>query len=262
MADKKAQVTPTISTFSVTKGGKIAETYACFAHWDLDVGLDENLDRFQRENPILAPTDAWLKEMRRILRVRFGDIERHVPLIRLAQSRMPQEEWAPILLWHLCFRELLLSEFLVNWLFQRKEEGFLRLDSLDVRAYLTELRGRGLVEKDWTENTINKMAGSLPSYAADFGLIRGRSNREILPYHLPDKALLYVLYWLKGETANSERILSDERWRIYLLSRGELEQELYRLHQHQRLRFETAGTLAVLELPHESVDEYVETVLG
>ena len=102
-------VSPTISTFSVTKGGRVAETYACFAGWDLGLSLDDNLERFREENPILAPTDAWLKEMRRILRVRFGDIERHRALIRLVQGTrpLPQESWAPILLWHLCLRELL-----------------------------------------------------------------------------------------------------------------------------------------------------------
>ena len=106
----KAQ--PTISTFSVTKGGKIAETYACFAQWDLSVSLTENLARLRRENPILAPTDAWLKEMGRIFHVRFGDIESHRPLIRLAQAQYSQHAWAPVLLWHLCHRELLLSDFL------------------------------------------------------------------------------------------------------------------------------------------------------
>lgn len=249
---------PTISTFSVTKGGKIAETYACFQQWDSKTSLDENLERFRSENPILAPTDAWLKEMRRIFRVRFGDIERHRPLIRLARGGMREEAWAPILLWHLCFRELLLSDFLETWLFPHKMEGHLRIRTESVRDYLSRLMERGLIDKQWTENTISRMTSGLPSYAADFGLLQGKGVKEHSAYHLPDEALLYVLQFMAKETASADKILSDVRWRRFLLTREELEQELLRLHQHHLLRYEVAGSMVRLELKYKSMESYVD----
>ena len=257
---------PTISTFSVTKGGKVDETYACFTEWDLSASVDENLDRFRASNPILAATDAWLREMRRIFRVRFGDIERHRLLIVLAQ-RGPRDEhwkstWASILLWHLCFRELLLSDFLESWLFPRKEDGLLRVRADAVRSYLHDLRERGLVEQEWSDNTISKMASSLPRYAADFNLLQGKAVKEIAAFYLSDDALLYVLHDLASESAATERLLSDPRWRRFLLSRSELEHELLRLHQLRRLRFDLAGSLVALELPHKSVEDYVEHLVG
>ena len=253
-----AVLTPTISTFSVTKGGKVAETYACFREWDLSASLDENLDRFRRDNPILAPTDAWLREMRRIFHVRFGDIDLHRSLIRLAQRGMAEDTWASILLWHLCLRELLLSDFLENWLFPHKQEGLLRVRAQDVRHYLAELKPRGLLDQDWTVNTLSRMASGLPSYAADFGLLQGRAVKELAPFHLQDEALLYVLYSIRDETPSTELLLNDSRWRWFLASRSELEQELLRLHQHRRVHFDVAGSLVSLELPHSSRDEYVK----
>jgi hypothetical protein len=249
---------PTISTFSVTKGGKLAETYACFAGWDFALTLDENLVRFKQSNPILAKTSRWLEEMRKILHTRFGDVERHRPLIRLAQVHFPKEKWAPILLWHLCFRELLLSDFLESWLYPRKQEGMLRVRTEDVRAYLSGLQGRGLITMQWSENTVSKMASSLPAYAGDFGLLRGRATREIVSYHPPEEALLYILHDLSREIANGNLLLSDLRWRRLLLSRAEVEDELLRLHQHRRLRFEVTGSTVALELPYKSVEEYVD----
>ena len=253
---------PTISTFSVTKGGKIPDTYACFQHWDLDASLDDNLGRFQQNNPILAPTSAWLKEMRRIFHVRFGDIETHRPLIRLAKAGMPQDQWAPILFWHLCMRELLVSDFLETWLYARKTEGLLRVRGENVKGYLGGLKERGLLDKDWTPNTISRMAGGLPSYVADFCLLEGKTVKEIVPFHPPDEALLYVLYAMKADTPNGDKILNDIRWRRFLLSRHELEQELLRLHQLNKLRFEVAGSLVSLDLPNQSVNEYVEQLVG
>ena len=254
--------TPTISTFSVTKGGKVEETYECFRQWDLSASLDENLDQIQRENRIGARTGAWLKEMRKIFHARFGDIERHTPLIRLAKAHMPIDSWRPLLLWHLCFRELLLSDFLETWLFPRKQEGLLRVRGVDVRDYLTELRSRGMIDAPWTESTVSKMAGALPGYAADFGLLHGKTVKEITAFHLPDESLLYVLQSIAEETASADRFLNDVRWRRFLLSRSELEQELLRLHQLRKVRFDVAGSLVAVELPHQSVDEYVGRVVG
>ena len=258
----EAVASPTISTFSVTKGGKVAETYACFAQWDLSLSLDENLQRFKSTNPIHATTDAWLREMRRIFRVRFGDIKKHRTLIRLAQKGFGQDLWKSILLWHLCFRELLLSDFLENWLYPRKEEGLLRITGESVRGYLQSLKPRGLVDQDWAPNTISRMVSGLPSYAADFGLLEGRSVKELAAFHMREEALLYALYAIREETGAADKQLSDVRWRRFLMSRSELEQELLRLHQHHKVHFEIAGSLVSLDLPHSSLEEYVEDLVG
>ena len=253
---------PTVSTFSVTKGGRIAETYACFSQWDLSQTLDENLRRFREKNPIFAGTEAWLKEMRRILRVRFGDIERHHTLIYLAKRGLPQAVWAPILLWHLCLRELLLSDFLETWLYPRKREGLLRVRSEDVRDYIEGLEARGLVDRQWTPNTISRMASGIPAYASDFGLLRGKAVKEIASFHLPDEALLYILHWLSEESASAARMLTDVRWRRFLMSRQDVEQEVLRLHQLRRLRFDVMGSVMALELPFRSVSSYVKNLVG
>ncbi len=251
----------TISTFSVTKGGRVDETYACLAAWDLDRSLDDNLARLRAENLIAAPTEAWLKEMRRILRVRFGQVEAHRPLIRLAQAGFPVDRWRSLLHWHLCLREHLLSDFLESWLFPRKEAGLLRVPTDAVREYLAGLPGRGLLQETWTPNTVGRMASGLPTYAADLGLLSGRGVKEITPSPLPDETILYVLHWMAAEQEAPQRILNDVRWRRFLLSRRELEHELLRLHQHHRLRYESAGSLVAIELPHQSLEEYVDDLV-
>jgi hypothetical protein len=106
------------------------------------------------------------------------------------------------------------------------------------------------------------MASSLPAYAADFGLLSGKAVKEIVPYHPPDDALLYVLHAMVEETTTPRKIVEDPRWRRYLLTPSELERELMRLHQLQRLRFDVAGSLVHLELPFPSVDTYVEHLVG
>ncbi len=252
---------PTISTFSVTKGGKVEDTYACFSQWNLDEPLDVNLQRLRDENPILAPTDAWLKEMVRILRVRFSDVELHRPLIRLAQAGFPIGIWRSLLLWHLCQRELLLSDFLETWLYPRREEGMLSVRSDEVRVYLSELQPRGLLDTEWKTSSTDRMASGLPAYAADLGLLEGRTVKEIVPPHIPDEALIYVLHWMRAEGLGSTRTLDDQRWRWFLLSRVELESELLRLHQRGALRFEVVGSVISLDLMEPSLEAYVDALV-
>jgi hypothetical protein len=254
-------ITPTISTFSATKGGKVAETYACFKEWDLSLSVDENLGRFKERNPIQASTDAWLREMRRILHVRFGSIEQHAPLIRLAQAGFALDVWAQMLIWHLCARELLLSDFLESWLYPRKQEGMLYVRSEDVRRYLADLKPRGLLDQEWTENTVSRMASGLPSYAADIGLLQGRGSKEFSAFHLYDEAFLYVLYAMWDSTRSAELILNDRRWRWFLLSRAEVEYECLRLHQSHKLRFELAGSLVSLDLPHGALEAFIDDLV-
>lgn len=262
MEMRVAAAPATISTFSVTKGGMVDETYACFAGWDLGLSLDDNLERFKEANPILSKTSKWLHEIRKIFHTRFTDIDRHRPLIRLAQAGYPKSNWAPILLWHLCFRELLLSDFLETWLYLRKEEGMVRVRASDVRVYLSGLAARGLIERQWSENTISKMSSSLPAYAASFGLLRGRATKEIAAFHPHEDVLLYILHDLGEEIASGDLLLGDVRWRRLLLSRAQLEQELLRMHQHRKLRFEISGSTVALELPHKTAEGYVEHLVS
>lgn len=253
--------TPTISTFSATKGGRAAETYACFASWDLSLSVDENLGRFKERNPIQASTDAWLREMRKILHMRFGNIQQHAPLIRLAQAGFSLDVWSQMLIWHLCARELLLSDFLESWLYPRKQEGMLYVRTEDVRHYLADLKARGLLAREWTANTVSRMASGLPAYAADLGLLRGRAAKEFSPFHLYDEAFLYVLYAMWDSTRSAEQILNDRRWRWFLQSRADVEHEFLRLHQSHKLRFEAAGSLVSLDLPHASLEAFVDDLV-
>ena len=84
--------------------------------------------------------------------------------------------------------------------------------------YLSGLKKRGLVEAEWKPTSVSRMASGLPSYAADFRLLQGRAVKEIAPFHLTDEALLYVLHDMAAESASTEKILDDTRWRRFLLS--------------------------------------------
>ena len=73
---------------------------------------------------------------------------------------MPLRTWTPILLWHLCTRELLLSDFLVEWLYPRKLDGMLHVRTDDVRQYLEEQPEYG----DRVDRLTDMLLWLLPKY--------------------------------------------------------------------------------------------------
>jgi hypothetical protein len=72
--------------------------------------------------------------------------------------------------------------------------------------------------------------------------------------------MMYLLYALMERENNTRKVIEAEDWRLFLMEPNEVEEELLRLHQYGKLRFERAGSFLELTLPCESTDEYVRSV--
>ena len=110
----------------------------------------------------------------------------------------------------------------------------------------------------WKENTYRRVASGLLKTAAEFHLMRGRVSKEFESYRLPERSLIYLLYVLMERENNTRKVIEAEDWR--LMKPNEVEEELLRLHQFGKLRFERAGSFLELTLPCDSTDEYVRSV--
>jgi len=164
------------------------------------------------------------------------------------------------MLWHMTRDEFLVRDFLTNWLYARFQDGTYRLHVEDVLPYLSSLADvEGVVwSGSWTEDTASRVASGLLRIAADFGVLQGSQNKEFASYHLPDDAFLYLLYAMSEVEHNPRRLIDSKDWRMYLMDAAEVERGLLRLHQFDRLHFDSAGSIAHLQMQRESLDAYVE----
>jgi len=250
-----------VSSFTIIKGSLIQETYRAFAAWDLDASQKDNIDRIRDTNLIGASSENWLRDVAWVLSRRFDTEVRDRPLVRLAQRGCSLENWKPLLLWHMTRDEFLVRDFLTNWLYEQYQEGAFRVRSDDVVPYLEQLPERDVeVDNQWSESTLNRVASGLLRIAADFGLLKGKQVREFTSFHLSDMSLMYLLHALDEALSNANQIISAPDWKMYMLSREEVERELFRLHQYRELHYEVAGSLAQLSLPHDSLMDYAESV--
>ncbi len=59
---------------------------------------------------------------------------------------------------------------------------------------------------------------------------------------------------------NARQIVDSDDWHMYLMDASDVERELLRLHQYRKLHYESAGSLAQLELPCSSSVDYARSL--
>ena len=169
--------------------------------------------------------------------------------------------WRPVQLWHISRKDELLREFLANWAFGRREQGIVVLTVDSVVEYLhTLVKGRLGSVDSWKDNTYRRVASGLLKTATEFNLLRGHTNKEFEAYRLPERSMMYLIHALMEREDSTRKVIEAEDWRLFLMKPNEVEEELLRLHQYGKLRFERAGSFLELTLPCETTDEYVRSV--
>ena len=264
MADRKrASRERVVSSFTLIKGALIPETYAVFAAWDPSRSKRENLDYLRETNFIGARSQTWLRDIAKVINRRFDPDGRDRSLVELARGGCDLDVWKPILLWHITRDEFLLRDFLVGWLYPAYETGVYRMHTDELQGYLHSLTQRGgRVEHSWSDNTTARVAAALFKIAVDFELLRGSVVREFNSYHLPEQSFLYILHALIETHHNPRKVIDSPEWRMFLLAPGDVEQELIRLHQYRKVRYEAAGSIVDLGLPCASSHAYAERMVA
>jgi hypothetical protein len=261
MGNARSQV---VSSFTLIKGSLIGETYEVFRDWDFSVSRQENLRRVREHNTIGAKSAHWARDVAKVLNRRFDPAGRDRPLVDLAKAHCDLEIWKPLLLWHATRDEFLVRDFLVHWLYPRWLDGAFRVSAVDLLPYLKSLSKKPgiLWSGEWSDVTRSRAASGLLRFSADFGLLAGKVARSFASYHLPEASFIYLLHAMADIGMNARGIIESEDWHMYLMNSADVEREILRLHQFQKLRYEVAGSLAQLKLPRGSCGEYAKEIVA
>lgn len=244
------------------KGVLVEETYRILATWDLSSTLRKNLSRIREENPIGATNASWLKEVVATLSNRFSSGDSIVPLVVLARGGFPIDTWKYCLLWHLHSTDGLFSSFMREFLSPQIANGTAVFTTEDVMPYVEELQTRGVFGEKLSEYGVRRMGRDLLRAACEFGLLEGQARREFHHPVIPEDALLYAIYGLWETTPNADRMITSDRWHQFLMTPFQVEHELLNLHQFHRLRYERAGSIRELNLPHESLVGFCKSLIS
>jgi hypothetical protein len=251
---------PHLSSNLAIRGPFVDETFRMFQNWDRALSPAENIRQIEATNSVGASSSAWLKQFLKSIKTRYdlSNIDR--PLIELVQQGWSVDDWRPILLWHICRKDELLRLFLTDWLFQAFERGIVVMTAETVIDYLRPLVKKTLGRADaWTEITFRRVASGLLRTATTFHLLRGRTTKEFAAYRLPERSFIYLLHSLLEREQNTKKMVEALDWRLYLITPTQVEEELLRLHQYGKLRFERAGSFLELTLPCENRSDFIRS---
>ena len=250
-----------ISTRLIRKGALIEESYQAFSAWERSQSVAANLKRIFETNAVNARNEAWLKEIVTTLSNRFSAHGKVGPLVTAVQAGLSLEKWKGCLLWHVGRTDLFYFLFATEWLFPEHGRGRFAIRSDDVVPFVRDVfKNSGGKIKALSEYGTVRAARDLLLMAKDFGLVEGNSTRHFLPYHIADEAFLYVLHAIAEDESNARRIVESKDWRLFLMTPHDVEREILRLHQFQKLRYDTAGTLAQLTLPFPTLQKYADSL--
>jgi len=243
------------------KGVLVEETYRILACWDLSASLRQNLSRIRDENPIGASNAAWLKEVVSTLSNRFSAGDSIAPLVILAKGDLAIGTWKYCFLWHLHSTDGLFSSFMGEFLAPRIESGTVVFTTEDVMPFVQELQSRGVFGEKLSDYGVRRMGRDLLRAAGEFGLLEGQARREFRHPVIPDDALLYAIYSQWEATPTADRLVASDRWHQFLMNPFQVEHELLNLHQFHRLRYERAGSVGELNLPHDSLADFCKSLV-
>ena len=252
------------SSFLATKGGMVEPTYRALRDWDFSLSQPDNIRRIRETNAIGAPSQGWLNDFGKILSRRFETDQRDRLLVKAAQQGWDIDAWGPLLLWHIAATDPLLNACLSDWLFDLRESGVVLIKSTAACEFLRSYLRANLApdQKMWSEANLRASANGLLRTAVEFHLLRGRAVKEFANYRLPDQSFTYLLHALMEREHNTRNVIHAPDWRLFLMRPEDVEEELLRLHQYGKLRFERAGSFLELTLPSEHTEDFVRSKAG
>ena len=251
---------PGFSQRLVRKGALIEETYRAFAHWDARKTLADNIELIRMLNPLGAPNESWLREITTTLSSRFAHGDPVTALALLAKEQYPLERWRYYLLWHFATTDGLYGRFAEEFLFDQHQEGIAAFDTSAVLPFIEKIEGEKAFEAPLSHYGRLRTARDLLRMAAAFGLVEGQPMRRFTNSPIPEDAILYAVYDLMDRVPSVSKAIHSRRWRLFLMKPADVEHELINLHQFRRLRYEQAGSVRELSLPHENLMEYTRSL--
>jgi hypothetical protein len=136
-------------------------------------------------------------------------------LIAFAQD-IEQPSLQAALLLHVVRQDALLYDFVQQNLNPRWQRGDHTLIRADVQRFLDQALPEHPEIDAWSRATREKLAGNLLSILRDYGLLRGREQKQIVEPLVPTAVVEHLIRLLRAEGVDDDALADHPDWRIWL----------------------------------------------
>lgn len=251
-----------IYTSKIIKAGALlTDTKTLLIHWNGSHSVAENLDRFKRDNLFGKTSRSRVEDILAIFRQRYlADKCLTRALIAIFKGHLPSKSLDSVLYFHAAQSDLLLHDFVTEFLAKRHQQGRNDLDIEDVQAVLAQWVRERKTTRQWSEGTIIRVAQGLLSTLRDFGVLQGTVKKHLTSPYVPVESFAWVAFYLQKRQPSGERLLHDPEWRLFFLAPQTVERLFLEAHQHHLLEYHAAGPVIRISFPAESLEEYARVI--
>ena len=245
----------------IKAGALIGDAKTLLSHWDRFSTVAENLNRAQRENVFGKASRSRVEDILAIFRQRYlGEASVTNALVTLVRGKFPTAALDRLLYFHSARADHLLHDAVTEILVPMQSRGLLDVGVQDIQRPLTKWVEEGRTTGHWSEPTIVRISQGLLSTLRDFGVLQGASHKKIAPAYLPLESFAYVVYYLKQRQPSGVKLIESPDWKLFFLSRDEVERLLFEAHQRRLLEYHVAGSVTRLTFPAETLEEYAHVL--
>jgi hypothetical protein len=245
----------------IKAGALIGDTKTLLSLWDVDAAVDENIRRLRRENVFGKASRSRVEDILAIFRQRYLTKEPVTKaLVTLVRGKFPAAALERLLYFHSARADRLLLDAVTQILFPLHTKGLVDINVPDFQRSLAKWVDEGKTTGHWSGPTIVRVAQGLLSALRDFGVLRGAVNKKIAPTYFPIESFAYVVFFLKQRQASGAKLVELPDWKLFFLTRGEVERCLFEAHQCGLLEYHVAGSVTRLTFPAETLEEYANVL--
>jgi hypothetical protein len=245
----------------IKAGALIADTRTLLAHWEPTASVEANLDRVRRENIFGKASRSRVEDILAIFRQRYL-MEDSVTkaLVTLVHGELSAAALTKILYFHTARADPLLHDAVTEILIPMREQGLVDINMSSFQRSLTGWVDKGKTSGYWSEPTIVRISQGLVSALRDFGVLQGLANKRIAPVFLPQEAFAYIVFYLKQHQPSGAKLLELPDWKLFFLTRDDVERLLFEAHQRDLLEYHVAGSVSRLSFPASTLEGYAHVL--
>jgi hypothetical protein len=243
-------------------GAALAETKLLLINWNDSVTMDENLDHFERDNIIGKASRSRVRELIKIFRQRYLVNQQVIKgLSALVKNHYPPDSLNRILFFHTAEADLLIHDFVIEFLKSKYESGVREVSVKDAESWIKKKISEHKTCSPWSEDTITKSAQGLMSTLRDYGILLGVKNKHLAPTYLPVEAFSYIAFYLNKLQPSGMRLIENPEWQLFFLDIQAVEHLFMEAHQLHLLTYQAAGSVIRISFPSDSIEEYAHVIL-
>lgn len=241
--------------------GLIQETLVLLETYELGGSKNEFCQKVIDSNLLSKATNTRIKDIiNHAFYKRYFDSDENIirNLKKLRSNYVSNESFFQILLIYTCRANLILFDFINETYYSAISKGYQFIDSNDPKDFINEAIKDGRIEKEWADSTKRKVSEHIIATLIDFKLID--KTKRILPFHLADLTVNYLIHELHFSGYSDNQILDAKEWNLFGCSRENAIKFIERISFQGHFIFQYSGALLKISWKYKSMNECIDGI--